>query len=106
MAQRIVVRLEDDLDGTEATETVHFGLDGVAYEIDLSDENAAQFRAQLTPWIGAARRVAGRKRLTLASSRRDLNAVRAWARENGHSVSGRGPVPDPVLCAYDAAHVS
>jgi hypothetical protein len=37
MAQRTVVSLVDDLDGTEANETVEYALDGVIYEIDLND---------------------------------------------------------------------
>ncbi|MGN6634398.1 MAG: Lsr2 dimerization domain-containing protein, partial [Oryzihumus sp.] len=31
MAQRVVVTLEDDIDGGEAAETVSFALDGVSY---------------------------------------------------------------------------
>ncbi|WP_305775689.1 histone-like nucleoid-structuring protein Lsr2 [Pseudarthrobacter sp. NamE5] len=31
-----VVVLEDDLDGSEAVETVQFAVDGADYEIDLS----------------------------------------------------------------------
>ena len=44
MARRIVHQLVDDLDGTILEigegETVLFSLDGVAYEIDLTDSNA------------------------------------------------------------------
>ncbi|MEO7000057.1 MAG: histone-like nucleoid-structuring protein Lsr2, partial [Terracoccus sp.] len=40
MAQRVEVVLIDDLDGGNAAETVTFALDGVTYEIDLSDKNA------------------------------------------------------------------
>src|SRR5690242_8640106 len=39
MAQRVNVVLVDDLDGSDATETVSFGLDGAQYEIDLSAAN-------------------------------------------------------------------
>lgn len=34
-----------------------FGLDGVNYEIDLSEENAATMRDALATWVGHARRV-------------------------------------------------
>jgi hypothetical protein len=47
MAQKITVALEDDLDGGPADETVRFGVDGAAYEIDLSTKNAAALRRQL-----------------------------------------------------------
>ncbi len=40
MAQVTTVRLVDDLDGTEADESISFALDGVALEIDLSNDNA------------------------------------------------------------------
>ncbi|HRK44564.1 MAG TPA: Lsr2 family protein, partial [Nocardioides sp.] len=41
MAQKVHIVLEDDLDGSDATQTVSFALDGTAYEIDLNDKNAA-----------------------------------------------------------------
>ncbi|MFL5999627.1 MAG: histone-like nucleoid-structuring protein Lsr2, partial [Streptomyces sp.] len=33
MAQKVVVTLFDDIDGSEAAETIAFGLDGKSYEI-------------------------------------------------------------------------
>jgi Lsr2 len=111
MAQRVQIVLEDDLDGGVAAETVTFGLDGVSYEIDLSDKNAGKLRDEFASWIGHARRSGGRRsagRRTAASSsagsRRDLSAVRAWARSNGHQVSDRGRVSAAVQEAYDKAH--
>jgi hypothetical protein len=44
MAQKVQVLLVDDLDGSKATETVAFGLDGASYEIDLSTRNASKLR--------------------------------------------------------------
>src|SRR4051794_6191129 len=44
MAQRVNVVLVDDIDGSDAAETVTFGLDGVQYEIDLSDGHADELR--------------------------------------------------------------
>jgi hypothetical protein len=38
MATRTLVVLEDDIDGSQATVTVHFALDGTEYTIDLSEE--------------------------------------------------------------------
>jgi hypothetical protein len=40
MAKKVTVSLIDDFDGKQADETVQFGLDGVSYEIDLSEKNA------------------------------------------------------------------
>jgi len=45
MAQKVIVALEDDLDGSAADEMVRFGLDGADLEIDLSAKNARSFLA-------------------------------------------------------------
>ena len=42
MAQKVQVILMDDIDGSDADETLSFSLDGVNYEIDLSDKNAGK----------------------------------------------------------------
>ncbi|WP_349428098.1 Lsr2 family protein [Microbacterium sp. LWS13-1.2] len=117
MARRIVHQLVDDIDGTllEAGEgeTVLFSLDGVAYEIDLTEENASALRSALERYTKAARAVsssratsstasAGRKRRR--SGQQDFSAVREWAKQNGYQVSERGRVPASVLEAYEAAH--
>ncbi|MGP3536400.1 histone-like nucleoid-structuring protein Lsr2 [Microbacterium sp. RD1] len=114
MARRIVHQLVDDLDGSVleigSGETVLFSLDGVAYEIDLTESNAASLRAALAPYIDAGRSVSrtasapsnGRKRRR--SNQQDYTEIRAWAKDNGYTVSERGRVPAAVLEAYDAAH--
>ena len=109
MAQRVQVMLVDDIDNTDADETVTFALDGVSYEIDLNTSNAAKLRDALAPWVGHARRSGGRKvsgRGTGAGSarRKDVSAVREWARSNGHEVSERGRIPAAVQEAYDKAN--
>ena len=48
MARKTQVILTDDTDGSEATGTVSFALDGVSYEIDLNDDNAQRMREQLS----------------------------------------------------------
>ena len=57
MAQKVHIVLVDDLDGSEATESVSFGLDGTSYEIDLNDANAARLRDALAEFVGHARKV-------------------------------------------------
>jgi len=109
MAQRVQYMLVDDLDGTEAVETVSFSLDGVSYEIDLTAANAKKLRNDLAAWVGHARRSGGRKSSRKAGAaggarRGDLSAVREWARKNGHQVSDRGRISAEVLAAYDKAH--
>ncbi len=51
----VTIDLIDDLDGTEANETVRFELDGKPYEIELSERNATAFRNVLLPYIDQAR---------------------------------------------------
>ncbi len=107
MAQRVNVVLIDDLDGSEADETVRFGLDGTSYAIDLSEAHANELRDALAPYVGVARKLSGQRRMAKkATANGEPNAaeVRAWARENGYEVSSRGRVPAEVLQAYAAAH--
>jgi Lsr2 len=63
---------------------VRFGLDGVEYEIDLSEKNAKALRKALETWLPASRRAGGR--LTRATATRvatdvDNHADWAWAVE-------------------------
>ncbi len=107
MAKKVQVLLVDDLDGSDAAETVTFGLDGVSYEIDLSADNAAKLRNALAAWIGHANRQGGRPVRSAKSARagrRNVGDIRAWAKANGHKVSERGRIPAGVQTAYDEAH--
>ena len=62
MAKRIETVLIDDLDGASpADETVRFAIDDTSYEIDLNAEHAAELRSALNAYVGAARRVRGRR---------------------------------------------
>jgi hypothetical protein len=110
MAQKVHIVLVDDLDGTEATESVSFGLDGTSYEIDLNDQNAAALREVLSGYVGHARKVAsarraGRKSSAAATSDGpSAKEIRDWARSNGYDVPDRGRVSADVRQAFDAAH--
>ena len=106
MAQRVTVALEDDLDGGPADETVRFGFGGSDYEIDLSKKNANAFRKQITPFIEHARRTSrGQRRRPgrTAPSRERSADIRAWAKDQGITVSDRGRIPASVAEQYDAA---
>ena len=59
MTKKIHVHLVDDLDASEASETLRFEVDGRPYEIDLSSHNAERFRAEIAPYIAHARKVVG-----------------------------------------------
>jgi len=116
VAQKVIYQLIDDLDqnalGDDDGETVIFGLDGVEYEIDLSTAHAAQLREALAVYITAGRKRASGSPSSPSSAparrsspvKRDLESVRAWANENGFTVSTRGRIPAAVSEAYHAAH--
>lgn len=116
MARRIVHQLVDDIDGSVLEvgegETIHFSLNGASWEIDLNTEHAAELRSALEPYISAARRAgssgAAAPRSTGSRKRPARNpevaAIRAWANDNGYTLSERGRIPAPVVEAYNAAH--
>ncbi|WP_020663132.1 histone-like nucleoid-structuring protein Lsr2 [Amycolatopsis benzoatilytica] len=110
MAQKVNIELVDDIDGTEAAETVSFALDGAAYEIDLSAENAEALRDEMAVYVETARRVSARRagrstrggaRAVSAESRARTQAVRRWARDNGFEVSERGRISNQIAEAYE-----
>ena len=109
MAQKVKIILIDDIDGGEADETVRFGLDGVQYEIDLSETHASELRAALADYVGAARRGNQQKQRTNASNapatsrNQEAAQIREWAKENGYNVSSRGRVNSEIVEAYRAA---
>ncbi len=105
MVQRVHIVLEDDIDGGDASETLLFGLDGIGYEIDLSDKNAAKLRDSLAKFVASARRTTPRSR---RASRRGAAGpttaqVRDWARANGYEVSDRGRISAEIRSAYESA---
>ncbi|WP_432279209.1 histone-like nucleoid-structuring protein Lsr2 [Nocardia brasiliensis] len=109
MARQIIEALIDDVDGSEADETVLFGFDGRLYEIDLSYANANRLRAAVDPWVDKARKTgrassrSGNSRTRTASGSSQVSAIRAWANENGHRVSSRGRISADVVAAFRAA---
>jgi hypothetical protein len=116
MAQRTTVRFIDDLDGSTASGTFDFSLEGRNYQIDLSDENAAKLRDALSPFVNAARKAGGRSsgrgrgragqpatEKPARSNREETQAIREWARQHGHQVNDRGRIPKSVIEAYQAA---
>jgi hypothetical protein len=114
VARRTIQLLTDDIDGSEAAETIKFALDGAQYEIDLSSDNASQLRSVLGSYVANARKV-GRGgvvvggRAAVARTRggatgdRDQNkAIRDWAQSKGLPVSDRGRIKQEVVDRYNA----
>lgn len=108
MARVTEVRLVDDIDGGDADESIEFGLDGKAFEIDLNAKHAAELRDALAPFVGAARRAGGGSAVARpksfarsARSREETAAIREWASANGFEVAPRGRIPSAVIEAYE-----
>ncbi|GAA2416772.1 histone-like nucleoid-structuring protein Lsr2 [Mycolicibacterium llatzerense] len=134
MAERIVVQLVDDINGTEITddtgERINFSVRGVDYQIDLSAANVAKFEKALAPYLDAATRVGGRRTRTPKvaepssrsakggasrgrgkkaagkglTSKDELTAIREWAQQNGYDVASRGRIKADIVEAYHAAN--
>jgi len=104
MATKIVTELQDDIDGSGATQTVRFAMDGTEYEIDLSDRNANRFRESIAEFVGHARKVSGRRGRTATTSARahrsQTGTMREWLKEHGYEVADRGRIPDWLRQAY------
>jgi Lsr2 len=116
VAQQVSVKLVDDLDGSEAVDTVAFSIDGRQYEMDLSDKNAAKLRDALAPFVASARQIGGGRRRRTSpktapggkarqmTDRERTIAIREWARQQGHQVADRGRIPSSIVEAYEKAH--
>lgn len=120
MATITRIRLVDDLDNTEADETVMFSLDGVRYEIDLSSANAARLRDAVAGYVAAVRgggtvrrearrRAAGNGGTDSSAAQggatSETTAIRAWLKANGYDVSDRGRIKSDLLDVYRQRHI-
>jgi hypothetical protein len=108
MATKTQVVLVDDLTGDPADTTVKFALDKTEYEIDLSNENAAEMRKGLFRYVDAARKVSGGGRRSAPAAKPtyagyDPAAVRAWAAGQGIEVNARGRIRADIVEKFRAA---
>ncbi len=112
MVQKVITKFVDDLDGSDASGTVEFGLDGRHYEIDLSEENAAKLRDVFAPYVGAGSKVArggvvvggraARGRGGATADREQNKAIREWAKKAGKEISDRGRIPQEIVDEFHA----
>ncbi|WP_205327041.1 Lsr2 family protein [Glycomyces sp. YM15] len=117
MAKKIETYLIDDIDGTPADGTVQFGIDGELYSIDLSSKHSLELYKSIEKFRDNGTRL-GRIHLKSRTSdtsvkrvpvgvNRDRNAaIRAWAEQQGITVSTRGRIQEAVVAKYDAAHAA
>lgn len=113
-----VTKLIDDIDGTDATDTLEFSWGADDYTIDLNDKNAQEFREFMALYIGHATKKApqvhgaGRNRSGGTQgmgnepkrSTEEMIVIRAWANNHGFNVAQSGRIAGNVLTAFDAAH--
>ena len=124
MAQKVIVTMADDLDGTEETETdkvetVHFALEKHVFKIDLRKANRVKLEEALAPFIEHAQPADPEYRRTVApvtgsvqrtqprrtpESRKRSAEIRDWAREQGLFVSERGRIGRGIEEKYHDAH--
>jgi hypothetical protein len=108
MAVKTLAVFYSDLSGQQIefeSPSLVFGLDGDSYEIDLTESEQIELREFLRPYVDAGRTVTDQG--AAAGSAADApspKAVRAWAREQGIEVPGRGRIPAAVLSAFIARH--
>jgi Lsr2 len=112
MAEQIIKRLIDDIDGAQAAGTARFSIDGADYEIDLSQTNMRKLHEIMSPYVSAARKVLIERRRVMnreAGARRRnaergrVAEVRAWALARGIQISDRGRIPRDIQEQYDRA---
>jgi hypothetical protein len=109
MARKIQVALLDDIDGSEANETLKFALDGTLYEIDLNSKHADKLRSALAQYVSHARKLGrgqvvpsgrGRGTAPARTDREQNQAIRDWAKAKGLDVSDRGRIPANIVEQY------
>ncbi|RJN31626.1 histone-like nucleoid-structuring protein Lsr2 [Nesterenkonia natronophila] len=94
MAKKVQEILVDDLDGSPAKETVHFGLDSRFYSIDLSEANAKELRDTLKKYVRKAEAVPP------PSPQNEAKKIREWAVSHGYTVAKRGRLHRDIVEAY------
>lgn len=103
MAKEVITRLVDDLDGSDATQTIRYGFRGRSYEIDLSEKNAAAFEKVLAPYIEKSQRTdAPRKDGAARTLQKERNSrLRVWAESKGIAVASRGKIATSLIEQYE-----
>jgi hypothetical protein len=128
----IEIKYDDTDDHIDADETISFGLDGVAYYIDLSATNAKKLRDALRHWIDHSRRdevgerhyeikplyepsashssegVSQNRESSLGKkvlpNKESTAEIREWAVKNNIKVSVKGPLAKSVVERYTSAY--
>lgn len=108
VAKETIVRITDDIDGSEAVETIRFGFRGIDYDIDLNAKNVAAIEKSFEKWIQHGQKseltgIRARQRRSTVRNKDHTAAVREWAKANGYKVSDRGRIAAEVREAYNSS---
>jgi hypothetical protein len=99
MAQKVEVRLLDDLDGGQADETVKFAIDLRKVMDQYLEAGRRIGRMSSSGSRRGAARSGGR---SLAETRERNQAIRDWAKSKGLEVSDRGRISQDLVDQYEA----
>lgn len=108
MARREITQYFDDLDNSPIAEqdlhVIRFSLYGTDYILDLSAENARDFRAAIEPFLSCARQAPAAPYGTGPHGRAHPREIRRWAQSQGLAIAHRGKIPYDIVNAYNEAH--
>lgn len=98
-------------EATDDATAVTLGWGREQWELDLCPTHNAELSSQFDTWTAKARRATGGRSSRGSGSRAatfgtttDANAVREWAKANGHKVGEKGRIAADVRAAYEAAN--
>jgi Lsr2 len=114
MAQKTITIRTDDIDGTTSDDhtTVGFAIDGKAYEIDLSPDNASKLREFMSVYAKSGRRIKTAPAAAKANGSDAAPAqegpttaqVRTWALDQGIDLPPRGRIAKDIFAKYVETH--
>ncbi|MDN5666821.1 MAG: Lsr2 family protein [Renibacterium salmoninarum] len=102
MAKEVITRLIDDIDGSDATQTIQYAFQGRSYEIDLNEKNAAAFTKALSPYIEKSQRTDQPKKPSAGAFKERNKRLRTWASKKGIDVPARGKIAFALVEQYEA----
>jgi len=87
----------DETDGSRADETVHFGLDGAEFELNLSKAHAEELRRVLEPYIKAGRKTGSKRNGRAATNKDQAEPVLDGAKQHSMKVLDSGQLQRQII---------
>lgn len=110
MARQVLVQVTCDVCEAPDAAAFTFAVERSAFEIDLCSEHRGQFTNALAPFVSRARtaRRAASDGASTSSAKKpgrrtssQTESIRAWAKEQGFTISDRGRIPGHIETAYN-----